>query len=75
MKKIFSELKHFKGSVLMIVLSSIGVAIGSLALPYLLSCVINEGIPSGDTGYFLKTGILMLGCALLSFVSNGISVY
>jgi ATP-binding cassette, subfamily B, multidrug efflux pump len=52
-------------------------SVGSLYLPTLNADIINFGVAKGDTGYILRTGLIMLGVALLvgvCAVTNSYSV-
>ena len=40
-------------------------SVGNLYLPTLNADIINNGVAKGDTGYILRTGLIMLGVALL----------
>ena len=60
MLNMFKELKRYKLPVLFILLSVIGGVMSSLALPALLSSIINESIPNSDIGLIISIGGIML---------------
>lgn len=66
MIKILLQLKPFSMTILMILLFLTGQAMAELALPTLMSDVVNNGMIKGDTGYILTFGGYMLIVALVS---------
>lgn len=70
MRKLFRELWAFKLPVLGVVVTVLVGVAATLGLPTYLSDIINQGIPSGDMGMILKTGLIMLGLALLAMAAN-----
>jgi len=44
--------------------------IGEVVMPKLLANIINEGIPSADTGYIVRMGLLMAGMAILMMLGG-----
>ena len=50
-------------------------AIGTLILPSLNADIINEGVVTGDTGYILRVGGVMLALTLLVGVATVVAVY
>ncbi len=66
---MISVLKYVKKYWLMIigvVLMTFAQALAELALPDLMSDIVNNGIGTGDHGYILITGAKMLGISLLA---------
>lgn len=62
-------LRYFKPYVFYILLAIVLLfcqAYCDLTLPDMMSNIVNNGITTGDTGYIIKTGIYMLGVALIS---------
>lgn len=61
--------KYFKPYVLYLLLAIVllfGQASCDLALPDLMSDIVNDGITTGNTSYIVETGFKMLGVALIS---------
>lgn len=62
-------LRYFKPYVFYILLAIVLLfcqAYCDLTLPDMMSNIVNNGITTGDTGYIIKTGVYMLGVALIS---------
>lgn len=75
MKKILGYLKPIKGSA---VLSMILVVLAqgmTLALPLLMSQIINVGIQSGDLSYVKRVGLIMIGVSALGMGVSALSSY
>lgn len=70
MLNMFKELKRYKLPVVFILLSVIGGVMSSLALPALLSSIINEAIPNSDIGLIISMGGIMLIFVLVGGISN-----
>jgi ATP-binding cassette subfamily B protein len=66
MLKLFINLKPFALSIFFIVVFISGQAMAELALPTLMSDVVNNGMMQGDTRYILTYGAYMLLVALAS---------
>ncbi len=49
--------------------------LATLYLPTLNADIIDNGVVTGDTGYILRIGALMLGVSLIQMVCNGVAVY
>ncbi|QOX62099.1 ABC transporter ATP-binding protein [Anoxybacterium hadale] len=71
MLKILINLRPFSWTVVAILIFTFGQAMAELALPTLMSDVVNNGMMQGDTGYILTYGGYML---LLALVSSACSV-
>ena len=69
MFKLARYLKHFKKEVILGPLFKLTEAVFELIVPLVMARIIDVGIPSGDTGYILRMGGLMvlLGVAGLGF--------
>jgi len=50
-------------------------AIGTLILPSLNADIINEGVVTGDTGYILRVGGIMLALSVLVGIATVVAVY
>jgi ATP-binding cassette subfamily B protein len=61
---LLTYLKPYRGRLSFVVVLVLLNVIGSLYLPTLNADIINNGIAKGDTGYILRTGLIMLGVAL-----------
>lgn len=66
MIKLSPYLKPFAAVIALVVLMIFGQAMAELALPTLMSDVVNNGMMLGDNGYILKYGAWMLLVALAS---------
>ncbi|MEG1583723.1 MAG: ABC transporter ATP-binding protein [Anaerovorax sp.] len=66
MLKIFKNLKPYVGWISLVLLFIFGQAIAELALPTLMSDMINNGMMQGDTAYIFTYGGYMLVVALIS---------
>jgi len=75
MLKLFINLKPFKFLIFLILVFISGQAMAELALPTLMSDVVNNGMMQGDTGYILTYGGYMLLVALASSTSSVIGSY
>ena len=69
MLKILKNLKKTWFSVVLIILLLCLQAATDLALPEYTSKIVNIGIQNGDTDYVFKTGLEMLGMALVSMIA------
>ena len=68
MKKIFAELKMFRLQLLCVFVSVAAGVGATLGLPTYLSDIINKGIAGKDMNYILRTGVIMLGIAIIGLV-------
>ena len=75
MLKILKNLKPYTVNILFIVLFIFGQAIAELALPTLMSDMVNNGMIQGDTAYILQYGVYMLVVALASSVCSVIGSF
>jgi ABC-type multidrug transport system, ATPase and permease components len=75
MLKLFINLKPFSFLIFLILVFISGQAMAELALPTLMSDVVNNGMMQGDTGYILTYGGYMLLVALASSTSSVIGSY
>ncbi|MDR1205293.1 MAG: ABC transporter ATP-binding protein/permease [Peptococcaceae bacterium] len=64
MRKLLKYLKPFTRLVALMVLLTLGRAMGELALPALMAGMMNQGMLKGDIGYILTNGLWMLLTAL-----------
>ncbi len=70
MLKLLLNLKPFAGVILLILIFISGQAMAELALPTLMSDVVNNGMIQGDTRYILTYGAYMLIVALASSIAS-----
>ena len=66
MKKLWPYTRGYRKWILFGVLCSASEAVFELLLPLVMADIVDTGIPSGDTGYILARGALMVLMALLS---------
>lgn len=64
MRQLFRFLRPYKASILGILLLIFLQSISSLYLPNLMSKIVDVGVMTGNVGYILKIGLLMLLVAL-----------
>jgi len=58
-----------------VVVFQAGQSIAALALPNLNADIIDEGVVTGDTGFILRTGAIMLGITLVQIACAIVAVY
>lgn len=75
MIKALKHLKPIAGTVVLAVIFVVFVQALSLALPLLMSLIINNGISAGDMEYIKKTGLLMAGVSALNILVSVLSSY
>ena len=75
MLKILTNLKPFIWPVVVVLVFIFGQAMSELALPTLMSDVVNNGMMQGDTGYILTYGGYMLLVALASSACSIIGAF
>ena len=63
------------GTVVLAILLVVLVQAMSLALPLLMSMIINNGISAGDMEYIKKTGLVMAGVSALNILVSVLSSY
>ena len=65
---LYRNLKPFRLSIALVIVSMLGAIIMELFLPTLMAELVDVGIVNQDMGYIVKTGAWMLVCALLSMI-------
>ena len=76
MKDLLVEyLRPHRGVLVVIAGLLLVQAIGGLVLPSLMADIINNGVVTGDTGYILRVGAVMLGMSALVGVAAVATVY
>ncbi|MFL5710036.1 MAG: ABC transporter ATP-binding protein [Chloroflexota bacterium] len=68
-------LSPYKATLALVVGLLVIQALATLYLPELNGEIINNGVATGDTGYILSTGALMLGISAVVLVASIIAVY
>ncbi len=68
-------LRPYRRALSFVVALLVVQALASLYLPELNGDIINNGVATGDTGYILSTGALMLGISLLVVAASIVAVY
>jgi len=68
-------LQPYRRALALVVALLVVQALASLYLPELNGEIINNGVATGDTGYILSTGGLMLGISLLVVAASIVAVY
>jgi ATP-binding cassette subfamily B multidrug efflux pump len=58
-----------------VVIFQLAQSIASLMLPTLQASIIDDGVVTGDIGYILQTGVVMLGVSLVQVVCAIVAVY
>ncbi|MCI6770919.1 MAG: ABC transporter ATP-binding protein/permease [Oscillospiraceae bacterium] len=75
MIKALKHLRPIAGTVALSVLFVVFVQALSLALPLLMSLIINNGIAAGDIEYIKKTGLVMAAVSALNILVSVLSSY
>jgi ATP-binding cassette subfamily B protein len=70
-----SHLRPYKQPIALIVLFQLIQTIASLYLPGLNAQIIDQGVVTGDTGYIVRTGGLMLAVTVLQILCAAAAVY
>ena len=68
-------LRPYQRPIALIVLFQLISTIASLYLPGLNAQIIDQGVVTGDTGYIVRTGAVMLGVTALQIVCSVTAVY
>jgi len=66
--KLFSSLKQYSSSIMVVLLLVLFQFLSQLYLPTLMSDIVDTGIIQGDTNYIVRVGMLMLLIALVGMV-------
>jgi ATP-binding cassette, subfamily B, multidrug efflux pump len=70
-----SHLRPYQQPIILIVLFQLVSTIASLYLPGLNAQIIDQGVVTGDTGYILRTGGVMLAVTVLQILCSIAAVY
>lgn len=68
-------MKPYRGRIVLMFLLLLLQAVGMLAIPTLMSDIVNKGILSGNTGYILQTSLVMVAAAVLVAGISVIHIY
>ncbi len=68
-------LRPYRGALSLVVALLVVQALATLYLPDLNAAIINNGVATGDTGYIVSTGALMLGISLVVVAASIVAVY
>jgi ATP-binding cassette subfamily B multidrug efflux pump len=74
-KLLRAHLRPYQRPIVLIVLFQLVSTIASLYLPGLNAQIIDQGVITGDTGYIVRTGVVMLGVTALQIVCSVTAVY
>ena len=74
-KLLLAFLRPYKKELGLVVVFTLAMTFANLYLPDLNANIINNGVAMGDTGYIVRTGLIMLGVAFLLGISSIIAVY
>ena len=75
MKRYKKYITPYLGAFLMVPLMMLTEVAGEVALPKLMSLIINNGVAGRDTGYILKTGLLMAAVVVCMAVGGILGSY
>ena len=75
MKKYFKYMKgNWKYAILAPILIMVDTA-GMMIQPYFLQKIIDAGIANNDQAYIIRTGLIMIVCALISLIGGFLAMY
>jgi ATP-binding cassette subfamily B protein len=75
MIKLLRFLKPYRLLLVLIVALAVGQSAANLYLPNLMADIVNNGIAAFDTGYILRTGVVMLLIAIMGTICAVIGIY
>jgi ATP-binding cassette, subfamily B, multidrug efflux pump len=70
-----ARLRPYRRPITILVLLQLVQTLATLYLPTLNADIIDDGVITGDTGYILRTGGVMLGVTLVQIVCSGGAVF
>ncbi len=68
-------LRPYRRPIVVIVVLQLFATLAALTLPSLNADIIDNGVATGDTGYIVRTGAMMLAVTLVQIVCSVIAVY
>lgn len=72
MLKLFRFLKPYKVSLIVVIVLTFLLTLGTLYVPTLTAAIVNNGVMKGNVSYIIKTGVVML---LISALTGGVTVW
>lgn len=69
-RRILKEVKEFKTVSLITPVFMILEVIMEMIIPYLMASIIDNGVNAGDMNHIIKTGIIMIGIAVLGLLAG-----
>ena len=75
MKTLFSFLKPYRKECVLAPLFKLLEALLELFVPLLMAAIIDKGIMASDSGYVLRTGLILVGLGLLGFGASATAQY
>lgn len=72
MLKLFRFLKPYKVSLVVVILLTFLLTLGTLYVPTLTAAIVNNGVMKGNVSYIIKTGVVML---LISALTGAVTVW
>ncbi|GGT00817.1 ABC transporter ATP-binding protein [Nonomuraea spiralis] len=69
------QLRPYGKEITLVVLFQFVQTLATLYLPTLNADIIDEGVVTGDTGYIMRVGLVMLGVTLVQIVCSIVAVY
>ncbi|MGX1883826.1 ABC transporter ATP-binding protein [Streptomyces sp. NPDC055287] len=70
-----TQLRPYARTIALVVVLQLAQTIGTLYLPTLNADIINNGVLTGDTGYVLSTGGVMIAVTLLQIIAAAAAVF
>jgi ATP-binding cassette subfamily B protein len=70
-----SQLRPYGKEITLVVLFQFVQTLATLYLPTLNADIIDKGVVTGDTGYIMRTGLVMLGVTLVQIICSIVAVY
>lgn len=75
MIKLFSQLKLYRRSIILVLITTFIYAIIYLSLPKFMGEIVDNGVVNGNINYIFQVGAIMIVMALLGAALSGVSTY
>lgn len=75
MKELLSYMKKYMSYAILTPVLMILEVLADIAIPYLMSRIVDIGIANRDINYVIRIGVIMIGAALISMLFGIISAY
>ncbi len=75
MRLLRTYLRPYAGPLALVLVLQLGQAIANLFLPSLNADIIDNGVLTGDTGYIMRIGGVMLAVTLAQVIATMVAVY